>query len=1361
MGAGLVLAALALAGGEAGAANICGAGGIATSTWDGGASTSSWHDAANWSGDTLPQATDHVCIPDTAIAAVGYSSGTTSVLSLESQEALSVTGGSLSFTDSGQDSTITALTLASNVGVTLGGASNLTVGDFDWNGGTISASSPTTTTTVTGSLDVSSGGISNRTLSIASGVTGHFSGSGVFSVLDLSTGAVLDIDAGGTLELTGDGDIGNPGDTTTLVRNDGTIRKNGGTGTSRLLLPVQDNAAVQVQSGRLQFNRSVSTDVDGGTYTLSGGTTLDFVGGTNALGPSTITDGAASATVRFGDGNNTTLTAANALTVENVLLQSGPTVTLSGANTIPHLTLNLPSGGTLGGAGNLSVGDFDWDGGTIAASSPTTTTTVTGDLDVSSGGISNRTLNIPSGVTASYTGNGGTFTTLGLDTGAVLDIDAGGTFELTGDADLGSSDATTLVRNDGMLAKTGGGGTSRFLVPLTNNGELETQTGTVQTNSSLSNAGTLDVKAGTTVDSAGSFSNFSGGTLTGGTYLVAGAFRFGSANVLTNAATVDLDGAAAAMTDRAGTPLNGLRNLATNAAAGSLTIRGGKNLTTATASALSNAGSLNVQNASTLTVGSSGTSNLTNTGTLKGTGTVAGNVINSTGVVTPGLSPGILAVSGNYTQQAGGTLRTEIAGTTVGSGYDRLVVGGAASLNGTLDIVTDNSFSPTVGSTFQVESGTRTGTFSTIQGQLLPSGNEYKPLYNAADVTLEVIARPAPPVLTDTDPDSPSNQNNIQLKGSVEDNTEIRVYRTANCSGPIDSTWTAAELESTGPPGMQFFVFDNTTNHFSATAKRPTSDPSDCSNSITYVEDSTAPTVGLTATDPPSPSNANNPRVKGTTSGNPVSVTIYGDHNCSGPALATGTPAQLASPGIQVTVPSDSTTELRVSAVDAAGNTEDCGGGIVYVEDSTAPGTPVLNGTSPSSPANENRPSVEGTAEATARVNVYTTADCSGLPAGEGLASDSGLQSSLFHVPVDVPADQTTELRATATDAAGNISGCSAPISYTEDSTPPSVSITGGPNGLTNVTSGTFTFTHDGVSVECSLDGGIPAFRACSGPGSDNYDVGGDLSLTFRVRSTDAVGNQAEATRSFSVVPLRCEGQVATIVGSGPTINGTDGADVIVADSANNIIDGKGGADRICAGGGKDSISGRGGPDRIFGEAGQDLIEGGSGDDFVHGGTGADKATFSGAGQAVTANLGAGTATGDGTDSVQSVEGLSGSPFDDTLKGDGGENDIGGGGGKDTLDGRGGDDDLAGSGGADLMSGGTGLDQLFGGFGDDTLHGQPGSDELHGEGGSDALFGEDGADFLDGGSGLGDDCDGGKGEPDKANGSCEEIRGVP
>ena len=55
-----------------------------------------WHDPANWSGGILPGTSDHVCINVPGDINVTHSSGDTSVGSLLSTEAVTLSGGSLS-----------------------------------------------------------------------------------------------------------------------------------------------------------------------------------------------------------------------------------------------------------------------------------------------------------------------------------------------------------------------------------------------------------------------------------------------------------------------------------------------------------------------------------------------------------------------------------------------------------------------------------------------------------------------------------------------------------------------------------------------------------------------------------------------------------------------------------------------------------------------------------------------------------------------------------------------------------------------------------------------------------------------------------------------------------------------------------------------------------------------------------------------------------------------------------------------------------------------------------------------------------------------------------------------------------------
>ncbi len=92
-----------------------------------------------------------------------------------------------------------------------------------------------------------------------------------------------------------------------------------------------------------------------------------------------------------------------------------------------------------------------------------------------------------------------------------------------------------------------------------------------------------------------------------------------------------------------------------------------------------------------------------NAGLLSGTGTISGNVTNS-GQVDPGGVgvAGSITINGTYIQTTTGVLNFDLGGTTAGTGYDQLVVSGAAALAGQFNFSLINGFAPALGNSFQV-----------------------------------------------------------------------------------------------------------------------------------------------------------------------------------------------------------------------------------------------------------------------------------------------------------------------------------------------------------------------------------------------------------------------------------------------------------------------------------------------------------------------------------------------------------------------------------------------------------------------------------------------------------------------------------
>ncbi|WP_161602096.1 putative Ig domain-containing protein [Tautonia marina] len=99
---------------------------------------------------------------------------------------------------------------------------------------------------------------------------------------------------------------------------------------------------------------------------------------------------------------------------------------------------------------------------------------------------------------------------------------------------------------------------------------------------------------------------------------------------------------------------------------------------------------------------------ITSQGNLKGDGTLIGpdptvegsGVNNFAGTVSPGNSPGVLTIQGNYTQGPEGTLEIEVAGPGAGTQYDQLVVTGNAVIDGTLRLVFLDGYVPQDGESF-------------------------------------------------------------------------------------------------------------------------------------------------------------------------------------------------------------------------------------------------------------------------------------------------------------------------------------------------------------------------------------------------------------------------------------------------------------------------------------------------------------------------------------------------------------------------------------------------------------------------------------------------------------------------------------
>ncbi len=243
---------------------------------------------------------------------------------------------------------------------------------------------------------------------------------------------------------------------------------------------------------------------------------------------------------------------------------------------------------------------------------------------------------------------------------------------------------------------------------------------------------------------------------------------------------------------------------------------------------------------------------------------------------------------------------------------------------------------------------------------------------------------------------------------------------------------------------------------------------------------------------------------------------------------------------------------------------------------------------------------------------------------------------------------------------------------------------------------------YDGLAGNDTIEGGLGGDELIGGLGIDslvytNSTTGITITLNS-LAATSGTGGDAQAD----------------LVSGFENVRGSSYEDSITGDTLANTLIGNDGDDTLIGGGGNDTLNGG---------DGNDVLNGGAGADSLVGGSGIDTASYAGATAAVLASLlTGGIRAGDAIgDVLTDIENLTGSNFNDTLRGD----DVAFG---NVLDGGLGNDSLEGNGGNDLLVGGGGLDTLLGGLGDDELDGGADNDLLIGGLGTDALIGGGGTD---------------------------------
>ncbi len=568
----------------------------------------------------------------------------------------------------------------------------------------------------TGVLNIQNGGV----VSASTGIVGDASG---------GMGTVTVVGSSSMWTITNSLSVGNNGTGTLNIQNGGQVSNDGG---------VIGNFSGSMGTATVTGAGSMWTN-NSDLYVGSSGTgTLNIQNGgqvSNAYG--FIADQMGSMGTATVDGTGSTWTNSNTLTVGD--FGTG--------------TLNLLAGGTVASMGQSLIGNQLGSDGTVLVDGTNSKWTNTGNLSVGLRGTGHLTIQnggevvdniaylgdlagssgtaVVDGATSKWTNSGSLF--VGNFSTGHLTVQNGGTVSST-NGFVGNQANVT-----GTATVTGAGSAWTMTAGLTvgrfGTGTLNIQNGGQVFNTSAFIGVNTEGTGTVTVDGAGSTWTNSAQLAVG--FLGTGTLTIQNGGVVSNTVgvigefagstgTVTVDGAGSTWTNSGNLFVGGISS--GSGGTGLLRILNG-GVVSAQVTTIFSTGTVVVN-------GTLDTVDLMNSGALSGSGMITGNLANN-GVLSPGNSPGTFTVLGNYTQSASGSLKIEIASA---ASFDRVVVGGAASLNGKLSILTLGGFVPAMTDKFTIltAAGGVNGTFSTVNQSM--STVVFDVTYLPTAVRLEFLA---------------------------------------------------------------------------------------------------------------------------------------------------------------------------------------------------------------------------------------------------------------------------------------------------------------------------------------------------------------------------------------------------------------------------------------------------------------------------------------------------------------------------------------------------------------------------------------------------------------------------------------------
>jgi hypothetical protein len=305
---------------------------------------------------------------------------------------------------------------------------------------------------------------------------------------------------------------------------------------------------------------------------------------------------------------------------------------------------------------------------------------------------------------------------------------------------------------------------------------------------------------------------------------------------------------------------------------------------------------------------------------------------------------------------------------------------------------------------------------------------------STSTVHYDEVTPPAPAAPTGliVSPASGANDNSPFISGTAYANTTtVQLYTDSSCSTP---TGDPADVATFTGAGIQVAVTDNSSTDFYAIASGPGGD-SPCSTATVHYDEVTPAPVAPTSltVSPVSGSDNNNPTISGTTGADTDTVQLYTDNACTTPVGTSDAAGTFNSPGIQVTVADNSSTDFYAIATGPGGDSP-CSTDTVHYDELTAPVAPTGLAVTPVSGSNNNSPMIAGTVDAnTATVQLYTDATCTtaiGTSSPAATFTGTGIQ-------VTVADNSSTDFYATAAGPGGTSPCSTSTVHYNEVTPPP------------------------------------------------------------------------------------------------------------------------------------------------------------------------------------------------------------------------------------------------------------------------------------------------------------------------------------